>query len=117
MFASRHGSRELEKKKQDAKDRQNSEQQKLDSVTGTIGSIQGNVDAAAEEVEEVDAALVETIASVEIIEEELKEKAARLDQLNILLNMDKREPEVIADTGAPEAGEQPPARKKPQLER
>ena len=32
------------------------------------------MDAAAEEVEEVDAALVETIASVEIIEEELKEK-------------------------------------------
>ena len=50
-------------------------------------------------------------------EEELKTKLARLEELNALLNMDKREPEVIADTGAPEAGEQPPARKKPQLER
>ena len=50
-------------------------------------------------------------------EEELKAKLARLEELNALLNMDKREPEVIADTGAPEAGEQPPARKKPQWER
>ena len=50
-------------------------------------------------------------------EEELKAKLARLEELNTLLNMDKREPEVIADTGAPEAGEQPPARKKPQWER
>lgn len=50
-------------------------------------------------------------------EEELKTKLARLEELNALLNMDKREPEVIADTGAPEAGEQPPARKKPQWER
>ena len=28
-------------------------------------------------------------------EEELKEKSARLDQLNILLNMDKRENEIV----------------------
>ena len=50
-------------------------------------------------------------------EEELKAKLARLEELNALLNMDKREPEVIADTGVPEVGEQPPARKKPQWER
>ena len=61
-------------------------------------------------------------AKVEVLkpfprEEELQTKLARLEELNALLNMDKREPEVIADTGAPEAGEQPPARKKPQLER
>lgn len=61
-------------------------------------------------------------AKVEVLkpfprEEELKTKLARLEELNALLNMDKREPEVIADTGAPEAGEQPPARKKPQWER
>ena len=61
-------------------------------------------------------------AKVEVLkpfprEEELKAKLARLEELDALLNMDKREPEVIADTGAPEAGEQPPARKKPQWER
>ena len=50
-------------------------------------------------------------------EEELKAKLTRLEELNALLNMDKREPEVIADTGVPETGEQPPARKKPQWER
>ena len=61
-------------------------------------------------------------AKVEVLkpfprEEELQTKLARLEELNALLNMDKREPEVIADAGVPEAGEQPPARKKPQWER
>ena len=61
-------------------------------------------------------------AKVEVLkpfprEEELKAKLARLEELNALLNMDKHEPEVIADAGVPEAGEQPPARKKPQWER
>ena len=41
-------------------------------------------------------------------EEELKEKAARLDQLNILLNMDKRENEIV--DGLPDAGEIQPQR-------
>ena len=41
-------------------------------------------------------------------EDELKEKAARLDQLNILLNMDKRENEIV--DGLPDAGEIQPQR-------
>ena len=41
-------------------------------------------------------------------EEELKEKSARLDQLNILLNMDKRENEIV--DGVPEEGEIQPQR-------
>ena len=41
-------------------------------------------------------------------EEELKEKAARLDQLNILLNMDKRENEIV--DGIPDEGEIQPQR-------
>ena len=48
-------------------------------------------------------------------EDELKTKLARLEELNTLLNMDKREPEVIGDTEMPE--EQPPARKATELER
>jgi len=48
-------------------------------------------------------------------EEELKTKLARLEELNALLNMDKREPEAIGDTEMPE--EQPPARKTTELER
>jgi len=34
-----------------------------------------------------------------------------------LLNIDKREPEVVGDAEAPEAYEQPPARKTTDLER
>lgn len=41
-------------------------------------------------------------------EEELKEKSARLDQLNILLNMDKRENEIV--DGLPDEGEIQPQR-------
>ena len=41
-------------------------------------------------------------------EEELKEKSARLDQLNILLNMDKRENEIV--DGATDEGEIQPQR-------
>lgn len=65
---------ELEKQKEDAKNKQNSEQEKLDSVSGKIDSIQGDADELAEEIDETDAALIETIASVEIIQEELEDK-------------------------------------------
>ena len=41
-------------------------------------------------------------------EEELKEKPARLDQLNILLNMDKREKEIV--DGVQDEGEIQPQR-------
>ena len=50
-------------------------------------------------------------------EEELKAKLLRLEELNALLNIDKREPEIVADAEAPEACEQPPARKTTNLER
>ena len=44
-----------------------------------------------------------------IQEEELKTKLARLDELNILLNMDKRENEIVG--GEPDEGEVPNTRK------
>ena len=50
-------------------------------------------------------------------EEESKAKLLRLEELNALLNIDKREPEIVADAEAPEACEQPPARKTTDLER
>ena len=48
-------------------------------------------------------------------EEELKEKSARLDQLNILLNMDKRENEIV--DGIQDEGEIQPQRKSRDWER
>ena len=50
-------------------------------------------------------------------ENELKAKLLRLEELNALLDIDKRESEIVADTEMPEAGEQPAARKTTDLER
>ena len=61
-------------------------------------------------------------AKVEVLkpfprEEELQTKLARLEELNALLNMDKREPEVVAETEAPDNSQQPLKRKTTELER
>ena len=61
-------------------------------------------------------------AKVEVLkpfprEEELQAKLARLEELNALLNMDKRKPEVVAETEAPDNSQQPPTRKTTELER
>ena len=48
-------------------------------------------------------------------EEELKTKTARLDEVNILLNMDKRENEIVG--GEPDEGETEIPEKKKQYER
>ena len=50
-----------------------------------------------------------------IKEEELKTKLARLDELNILLNMDKRDNEIVG--GEPDEGEVPNTRKEKTYER
>ena len=61
-------------------------------------------------------------AKVEVLkpfprEEELQTKLARLEELNALLNMDKREPEVVAETEAPDNSQQSLTRKTTELER
>ena len=48
-------------------------------------------------------------------EEELKAKTARLEELNALLNLDKREPEVM--DVEPDENQRPPARPAAQMER
>ena len=48
-------------------------------------------------------------------EEELKAKTARLDELNILLNLDKKENEIVG--GEPDEGESEPVRKRSDRER
>ncbi len=50
-------------------------------------------------------------------EEELQAKLARLEELNALLNMDKREPEIVAETEVPDNSQQPLKRKTTELER
>ena len=48
-------------------------------------------------------------------EEELKAKTDRLNELNALLNVDKRENEIVG--GEPDEGDKPPEKKPRDLER
>ena len=48
-------------------------------------------------------------------EEELKAKTDRLNELNALLHMDKRENEIVG--GEPDEGDEPPEKKPRDLER
>ena len=48
-------------------------------------------------------------------DEELKAKTDRLNELNALLNVDKRENEIVG--GEPDEGEEPPEKKPRDLER
>ena len=56
-----------------------------------------------------------SLATAKSCWEELKTKLARLDELNILLNMDKRENEIVG--GEPDEGEVPNTRKEKTYER
>ncbi len=71
---------ELERQKREADARKRQEQQKLDQASGRVSSIQSDVDDVAGEIDEIDAALVETIASVELIEEEIGDKEEQIEE-------------------------------------
>lgn len=70
--------RELEQQKKDADARRQQEQQNYNKAAGKASSIEANANEVAEEIDEIDAALVETIASVEMIEEEIGEKEEQI---------------------------------------
>ncbi len=74
---------ELEEQQEAAKDKQKQEQERLDDVSEEIDTIQENADELTEEIEELDAALIETIASVELIQEDLKEKEEQIAETTI----------------------------------
>lgn len=50
-------------------------------------------------------------------EAELKEKSARLDELNIMLNMDKKDNEIVDDEKSEEEPEEPKAKSSKEWER
>ncbi|MDO4464372.1 MAG: NlpC/P60 family protein, partial [Bacillota bacterium] len=54
------------------------EQEKYNDASGRVDTIQSDVDEVAGEIEEIDAALVETLASVELIEEDIDEKEEQI---------------------------------------
>lgn len=71
---------ELERQKKDADAKRQQEQQNYNKAAGKATSIESDANAVAEEIDEIDAALVETIASVEMIEEEIGEKEQQIEE-------------------------------------
>ncbi len=70
---------ELERQREEAQRQQDEQRRQLSGISGQISSLEGNADEVAGEIEEMDVALVETIASVEIIEEEIEEKEEQIE--------------------------------------
>ncbi len=65
---------ELEQQKKDTDAKKKQEQQNYQNASGKVSSIQSDVDAISDEIDEIDESLVETIASVEIIRDEVSQK-------------------------------------------
>ena len=96
-----------------------------DDAHGNITRIDNGIEKFAESLTFAESKLENTKAQFEIAkkevqkpfiqEDELRTKLARLDELNILLNMDKTENEIVG--GEPDEGEVPTARKEKTYER
>ena len=96
-----------------------------DDVFGNITRIDNAVERFADDLEKVKDSLADTKNQFEtaqnevqkpfVQEEELKSKLSRLDELNILLNMDKKENEIVG--GEPDEGESTEKRKEKSYER
>lgn len=71
---------ELEEQKREADAKRREEQANYDNASGRVNSIQSDVDEVAEEIDEIDAALVETLASIELIEEDIADKEAQIEE-------------------------------------
>ena len=88
---------------------------RLDNVLGTM---EERLIANQEQLENTKVQLANAKAEVEkpfAKEDELKTKMARLDELNILLNMDKKESEIV--DGEPDESTPPPERDSSDRER
>ena len=70
---------ELEQKKKEADEKKKQEQVKYDNASGRVDTIQSDVDEIAGEIDEIDAALVDTLASVELIEEDIADKEEQIE--------------------------------------
>ena len=96
-----------------------------DDAHGNITRIDNGIEKFAESLTFAESELENTKAQFDIAkkevqkpfiqEDELRTKLARLDELNILLNMDKTENEIVG--GEPDEGEVPTARKEKTYER
>lgn len=71
---------ELEEQKREADERRRQEQANYNNASGRVSSIQSDVDEVAGEIDEIDAALVETLASIDMIEEDIGEKEDQIEE-------------------------------------
>lgn len=71
---------ELEEQKREADERRRQEQANYNNASGRVSSIQSDVDEVAGEIDEIDAALVETLASIDMIEEDIAEKEDQIEE-------------------------------------
>ena len=69
----------IEQQKKEADERKKQEQANYNNASVKVDSIQSEVDEITEEIEEIDAALVETLASVEMIQEEIADKEDQIE--------------------------------------
>lgn len=72
--------KDLEKKKQDAKNQQSSMQDKLDSVESEIENMAGEQAEMEEEIAQIDEELVDLLLSIDIISEDIEKKNSQIDE-------------------------------------
>ena len=70
----------IEQQKREADERKKQEQANYNSASGKVDSIQSEVDEIEGEIDEIDAALVETLASVEMIKEDISAKEVHIEE-------------------------------------
>ena len=70
----------IEQQKREADERKKQDQANYNSASGKVDSIQSEVDEIEGEIDEIDAALVETLASVEMIKEDISAKEVQIEE-------------------------------------
>lgn len=70
----------IEQQKREADERKKQEQANYNNASGKVNSIQSDVDEISEEIDEIDAALVETLASVDMIREDISDKEIQIEE-------------------------------------
>ncbi len=73
-------SSDLEKQKQQMQQQQKSSQSQLDKANGTVSGIAGQKNAVGDKIDETNADLVEVIANVDLIEDEITQKEDEISQ-------------------------------------
>lgn len=75
---------ELENQKEAAENKQNEEKDKLSEVSDRLSGMEDEADVLEEEIAGVDEALIETIASVELLKEDVAKKEAQIEETTAL---------------------------------